>query len=317
MLKVPACLVKPPTHVREHSSEKRRENTQPLRFVVLTEVTDDVTRAVTSNRGNSRTTTTPPLTPPPSEPRRVKGIAEVAKKNRGRRQTSTIMKPIRERSFSSSCCFCFHVRTGAIAIGVAYLVVYLVTASLMTIAAFYQSDLADVGKKVNLNWFSEEDGTGVADGSIGMVVCLLMITISGMLVYGCVSHRAGWMIPFLSYQLFDFSLSCLVVVGFLTYLPKFRSSLEEMNFQYKETIENMDTTWLIVFAVLCCAVVLGLKAYLVNCVWNCYKYIVHRNSRDFSVFANPNADYYLPPSYDTVVKMPLKEEESPPAYTPA
>ncbi|CAN0121620.1 unnamed protein product [Lampetra planeri] len=200
--------------------------------------------------------------------------------------------PFRYQFYSTSCCVCFHVRTGAMLLGGAYALMYLVMASFLAAATISPDEVAEFAHKYDLpNSYYSNMSDGV-DSSIAMVISLVMMIMSGMLVYGSFKHRSGLLIPFFCYQLFDFALTCLVAVGFLTYLPKFKDYVDQLpNFTYKEDIESMDSTWVVLIFVLLFAFVLSFKAYMICCVWNCYKYIVNRNIPDMTVFTDQNNEH--------------------------
>uniref|UniRef100_S4RXL9 Lysosomal protein transmembrane 4 beta n=1 Tax=Petromyzon marinus TaxID=7757 RepID=S4RXL9_PETMA len=235
------------------------------------------------------------------------------------RPAMSFKSPIRYQFYSTSCCVCFHVRTGAMLLGGAYALMYLVMASFLAAATISPDEVAEFAHKYDLpNSYYSNMSDGV-DSCIAMVISLLMMIMSGMLVYGSFKHRSGLLIPFFCYQLFDFALTCLVAVGFLTYLPKFKDYVDQLpNFTYKEDIESMDSTWVVLIFVLLFAFVLSFKAYMICCVWNCYKYIVNRNIPDMTVFSARvcmRSQYLLPPYEMVVMKIPPKDD--PPPYTPA
>ena len=57
------------------------------------------------------------------------------------------------------------------------------------------------------------------DKAVGVAVACSSLAITIMLIYGTARGRPGYIMPFFCLQAFDFCISCLTVVGYLSYMP--------------------------------------------------------------------------------------------------
>uniref|UniRef100_UPI00398E69FB lysosomal-associated transmembrane protein 4B n=1 Tax=Pristiophorus japonicus TaxID=55135 RepID=UPI00398E69FB len=214
-----------------------------------------------------------------------------------------------DRWYSNSCCFCCHVRTGTIILGVWYMLIngvaLLILLSALSDPEWYHLPRAELG--------SDFEFTDDANIYIATAISLLMITICGMATYGAYKQHSAWIIPFFCYQIFDFALNTLVLISVVVYPNSIQDYLRQLpaNTPYKEDIMSMNPTCLVFVVLLFIGIILAFKAYLIGCVWNCYRYINGRTSVDVLVYVTNDTAILLPP-YEEAVMMPTKDP--PPPY---
>jgi hypothetical protein len=69
------------------------------------------------------------------------------------------------------------------------------------------------------------------------------------------------------------------MVGFFSYLPNVTEMIsKEPNLPYREELLQMDPQLLSLLTLLLIVATIALKAYVIGVVWNCYKYLMLRNT---------------------------------------
>ncbi|KAH0617544.1 hypothetical protein JD844_015908 [Phrynosoma platyrhinos] len=106
------------------------------------------------------------------------------------------------------------------------------------------------------------------------------------------------------------SLLMILICAMATY-----GAYKPANFPYKEDIMSVNSTCLVVIILLFISITLAFKAYLISCVWNCYRYINTRNNSDVLVYITTNDTAVLLPPYDDPANAAAKEP--PPPYVSA
>ncbi|MGH0127754.1 UNVERIFIED_CONTAM: hypothetical protein FKN15_035453, partial [Acipenser sinensis] len=127
-------------------------------------------------------------------------------------------------------------------------VVNLLMGIMLTVAVTHPDNVptVDLQYEVIEHYFaSDRMADRMAENAcVGFAISLLMFTISAMMVYGAVTP----------------------------------------DFPYKDNMLSLDSSCLLLFVLVLFAFLIILKAYLINCVWNCYKYINNRNLPEIAVF---------------------------------
>ncbi|XP_066547291.1 lysosomal-associated transmembrane protein 4B [Amia ocellicauda] len=214
-----------------------------------------------------------------------------------------------DRWYSSSCCLCCHVRTGTIILGIWYMsinaVVLLILLTALSDPDQYHLTTVELG-----NDFDVMDDANIC---IATAISLLMILICGMATYGAYKEHAAWIIPFFCYQIFDFALNTLVAISVVVYPNTIQDYLQQLpgNFPYKEEIMSMNVMCLVLIVLIFIGCILAFKAYLIACVWNCYRYVSGRQSTDVLVYVTTNDTTVLLPPYDETVAGPAKHLSPP------
>uniref|UniRef100_A0A8C2WXQ7 Lysosomal protein transmembrane 4 beta n=1 Tax=Cyclopterus lumpus TaxID=8103 RepID=A0A8C2WXQ7_CYCLU len=184
-----------------------------------------------------------------------------------------------DRWFSTSCCLCCHVRTGTIILGVWYMlinaVVLLILLTALSDPEQYHLTSAELANDL--------DVMDDANMCIASAISLLMILICGMATYGAYKLRATWIIPFFCYQIFDFALNTLVAVSIVVYPNTVQDYLQQL-------VRNLNVG--LYFRLFFLSAVVfsscGRQAYLMACVWNCYRYVSGRGASEILLYVTTN-----------------------------
>uniref|UniRef100_A0A8D3A3H9 Lysosomal-associated transmembrane protein 4B n=1 Tax=Scophthalmus maximus TaxID=52904 RepID=A0A8D3A3H9_SCOMX len=217
-----------------------------------------------------------------------------------------------DRWYSTSCCLCCHVRTGTIILGIWYMlinaVVLLILLSALNDPIQYRYHLT-----------SSELGTDI-DVMDDATNSLCSLSFSIYIFLKCISpvkQHAAWIIPFFCYQIFDFALNTLVAISVVVYPNTVQDYLQQLpgTFPYKEDIMSTNNMCLVFAVLLFIGCILSFKAYLIGCVWNCYRYVSGRGTTEVLVYVTTNDTTVLLPPYEEAIAIPPKEP--PPQYMEA
>ncbi|ODM94766.1 Lysosomal-associated transmembrane protein 4A [Orchesella cincta] len=267
-------------------------------------------------------------------------------------------------------CFCFHVRTVTIFIGVWYLMMYILALSFHAALLMYEPGQdgfsggmtvrpepmlptpvsntgamppkpVEIPKPESLTIDNSEHHrarvdnmrsgplTLVLDTSrkatsqvILLTVCNMLITL--LMVYGAVRGKPSYLMPFFVLRVFDFCIFCLTMVGYFSYLPNVTEGI--MNTQgmpFRDEFLRMDPQLLSFITLIFIVAFIAVKAYIIGVIWNCYKYLMLRNTVIRGVIAYRHDDptsimglqqNLLPdlPDYETAVNDPRYAKKPPP-----
>lgn len=153
---------------------------------------------------------------------------------------------------------------------------------------------------------------------LGGLVCLCMIAITLMLIYGTVKGRPSHLLPFFFLQLCDFAITTLTAAGYLCYLRTIHHLIEQSNrLPWKEDLIRMDPRTLGVIVLFAFIFMVMLKAYCIGIVWRCYKYLTIRQNASLLTYILPEGGNQersfnsLLPDYEEALSMKVTP---PPSY---
>lgn len=158
------------------------------------------------------------------------------------------------------------------------------------------------------------------------LVCLCMIAISLMLIYGTIKGKPSHLLPFFCLQLFDFAITTLTAAGYLCYIRSIHRFIAESHrLPWRDELLKLSPQTLSCLVLFSFISIVFLKAYSIGIIWRCYKYLTMRqhNLRTMLPYIIPDVtnihlrqdrDYNsLLPDYDEAV---LKQPP-PPSYSVA
>ncbi|XP_076318926.1 lysosomal-associated transmembrane protein 4A-like [Tachypleus tridentatus] len=254
------------------------------------------------------------------------------------------LKPpqVPENPTNFRCCFCCHVRTGTIVLGIWHLMLHFLAFAVLVSVAFHPNLICSrfdqwnefsIDKETNVTTNTEvpllydSDSTAqlpeLPDFSAGpateffkvkrwdpqeIFVALAVTFCTGiitfLLVYGAVRAKPSYLIPFFCLQILDLMISALTMVGYFAYLPNIQDNIENMkDLPFRQELLQLDPELLCALIVCIFMVYLVVKAYLMAVVWACYRYLrMMTCRRQMEIHPDTDGEVLLPPDYETASK---------------
>uniref|UniRef100_A0A1B0D982 Lysosomal-associated transmembrane protein n=1 Tax=Phlebotomus papatasi TaxID=29031 RepID=A0A1B0D982_PHLPP len=221
------------------------------------------------------------------------------------------MGPSRNKEWS--CCFGLHVRTATIIIGVWHLCLNLlalaVLAAIMRNPVMVQElengyeDVTTLDddapalptplSKIDPPYAFRDHSLTYQNVDMGSFVCICMVAITLMMIFGAIKGKPSHLLPFLCLQLFDFAITILTAAGYLCYLRSVhRLIADSQRFPWREELLKLSPQTLSIVVLLAFIGVVLMKAYAIGI------------ERDYSS---------LLPDYDEAIAQSMKQAP-PPSY---
>ncbi|XP_050694519.1 lysosomal-associated transmembrane protein 4B-like isoform X2 [Eriocheir sinensis] len=111
--------------------------------------------------------------------------------------------------------------------------------------------------------------------NVALFITLCMFIVTLLLVHGAFRRQPSHLMPFFFLQVFDFCISSMTMIGYVSYLPNIRQLIQDNPaFPFQQQLLAMNTKCLTFFAMLIFITTLMVKAYCISIVWRCYKYLM-------------------------------------------
>lgn len=251
------------------------------------------------------------------------------------------------------CCFCCHVRTGTLILGLVLLLIQVLLISLVgmfimrpeLLTTFMCTDEPTtlpsasttipnttnfVPLKPNPLLFSLKD-IDHDDLVVTVLFLIGMVSVTLCLIYGTVLGHPKYITPFFCVQVFDM---CITGMAMLSYFSSVQELKRFISMQpccpLKQFLLDLEDNNLMALTLIVFIAILFFKMYFIGVVWTCYKYLQQYASRMHgSIDGNvrryntdimncgDDTEMLLPPKYEDVIAMPPVTDQSPPppAYT--
>lgn len=252
------------------------------------------------------------------------------------------------------CCFCLHVRTGALLLGLFHLVGYVCLISMLIVAvlnpewiqayipgllepssdfSFGLTNNSDSSQDIWLYTNSQATWLYTRDLlSDNLVISILLsfgsLSITICLIYGTIMVRSQFVTPFFCIQVFELCVAGMMMLSCFSNIPDLKKWIAtQEKLPFRDAVLRMDNDHLNLIVFVIFVLVLSIKMYFIGIVWACYKYLrqleVDVRQTRVRIYGREtelnleDTEMLLPPKYEDVLQMPDPQSSSPPppAYT--
>ncbi|KAK7084766.1 Lysosomal-associated transmembrane protein 4A [Halocaridina rubra] len=111
--------------------------------------------------------------------------------------------------------------------------------------------------------------------NVALFITLCTFVVTLLLVYGAFRGQPSHLMPFFFLQVFDFCISSMTMIGYLSYLPNIRQLIRDTPaFPFQQQLLEMNTKCLTFFVMVIFISTLMAKGYCISIVWRCYKFLM-------------------------------------------
>uniref|UniRef100_A0A336LX09 CSON006829 protein n=1 Tax=Culicoides sonorensis TaxID=179676 RepID=A0A336LX09_CULSO len=253
-----------------------------------------------------------------------------------------MIRVVNMRNKEWTCCFGLHVRTATILIGVWHLFLNVLALGFLAVIVRNPDMLNDLQNNYDdpfeaiepplptplsvdrrQQYAYRDHSLNYHNIDMSGLVCLCMIAITLMLIYGTIKGKPSHLLPFFCLQLFDFAITTLTAAGYLCYIRSIHRVIAESHrLPWREELLKLSPQTLSIVVLLSFIIIVFLKAYAIGIIWRCYKFLTMRqhNLRSMLPYIIPDVsnlrqdrDYNsLLPDYEEALK-----QVPPPSYSVA
>lgn len=111
--------------------------------------------------------------------------------------------------------------------------------------------------------------------NVALFITLCTFVVTLLLVYGAFRGQPSHLMPFFFLQVFDFCISSMTMIGYLSYLPNIRQLIRDTPaFPFQQQLLGMNTKCLTFVVMVIFITTLMAKGYCISIVWRCYKFLM-------------------------------------------
>jgi lysosomal-associated transmembrane protein len=250
------------------------------------------------------------------------------------------------------CCFCCHVRTGTLILGIIDLLGHVGGLSLFLVALIHPDlmqgilpespslplsipDLLNSTAKLpsaprgpprdNIQTLMYAKNWNMESLIAAILLTVASLVIALCLIYGTIRGISKYVTPFFCVQMFDLCLSGLTMLSYFSDLTAVRAWIAaQTSLPFRDQLLALDNDHLTLLTLIIFIGTLSIKAYFIGVVWSCYKYLkfhevlgtqTRGRMYDSEALTQPeDTEMLLPPKYEDVLLMPATQEnpEGPP-----